>query len=69
MKTEALSQKVSKVSNLKSWYQSRMVAMTAMAAMIIPPATVTEDTQAGTPLPASGDEVVTAVYEYGCEQY
>jgi len=43
----------------------------AMAAMVIPPATVTEDTQTGTPLPASGDEVVTctAVYEYGCEQY
>ena len=36
-----------------------MVAMTAMAAMIIPPATATEDTQTGTPLPASGDEVVT----------
>ena len=46
-----------------------MVAMTAMAAMVIPPVTVTEDTQTGTPLPASGDEVVTAVYEYGCEQY
>ena len=42
----------------------RMVVMTAMAAMIIPPATTTEDTQTGTPLPASGDEVVTAVYEY-----
>ena len=40
-----------------------------MTAMIIPPATAAEDTQTGTPLPASGDEVVTAVYEYGCEQY
>jgi len=46
-----------------------MVAMTAMAAMIIPPATATEDTQMGTPIPASGDEVVTTVYEYRCEQY
>ena len=46
-----------------------MVAMTAMAAMVIPPVTVTEDTQTGTPLPASGDGVVTAVYEYGCEQH
>ena len=41
-----------------------MLVTTAMTAMIIPPATAAEDTQIGTPLPASGDEVVTAVYEY-----
>jgi len=41
--------------------------MTAMTAMIIPPATATEDTQTGTPLPASSNELVTAVYEYRYE--
>ena len=37
-----------------------------MAAMTTPPATATEETQTGTPPSSkSGDEVVTAVYEYG----
>ena len=43
-----------------------MVVTTTMAAMTTPPATATEETQIGTPPSSkSGDEVVTAVYEYG----
>jgi len=45
-------------------HTQRIVVMTEMTAMVIPPAAATEDTQIGTPLPSSSDELVTAVYEY-----